>query len=817
MRLRTMILALATGCLLSPALSRAEKSGGLFTENKGQFTDDKNKPVDFVLFRSSNPGSDLWITDKGITYVFKQVHVTGTSQKKPSLADAKPVKVSVNWSRVDMELVGADINRKEIAVAEQLEGELNYYSGNKAIKGVNEYRQVTVKNVYPGIDWVIRASEKGIKYDFVVHAGGDISAIKLKYNRCASELDTKGALHISTPEGGMIEDAPEVFYENGKAIGSRFKLQNNVISFGIDSYDKSKTIIIDPLQHLWATYYGGADYDNVFGLDVDAANNVFMAGTTYSMDFPTQDPGGVYFDGVIDGFADSYVVKFDNAGTRLWATYYGGTSDEETRSLHVDNNGNVWLVGSTFSTDMPLAAPAGAYIDSTYNGESTGPYNYWGDGFISKFTNSGSLVWSTYYGGDSTDLASGIKSDAIGNIYICGITGSPDFPTQMLAGAYNDTTYNGGLFDAYVLKFTNSGTRLWAAYYGGSDIDFCESIVAQPNGEIYVCGETVSPDLPVQNLAGAYNQASLGAGIGSQNGYVLNFNTTGALNWATYYGDLEELFYSMNASGNKLTVVGYSGSTAYPVQDPGNGAYFQPALGGNIDAVITEFDLGTHAVTWSTYFGGLAPEAAYTLDWDAFGNLIIGGEVDSAGLILQNFTGGYNDSTFGDGGADGFLAGFDNNRGLFWSTFYYGDGYDYVNNVIIDSNDELLVAGETNSSDSPLQNSAGAYYQSSMNGISDAHIARFGAISTVGVNEIVPGNDLNIYPNPNDGLFWIDANGMKGDVVADVFSADGRCILSQALAGNSRIKLDLTNQAKGIYLVRLYNGTTSAHSRVVIQ
>ena len=220
------------------------------------------------------------------------------------------------------------------------------------------------------------------------------------------------------------------------------------------------------------------------------------------------------------GFLDAFILKFTNSGIRLWATYYGGNYWDEASSISTDANGNVFVVGTTGSTNFPTLNPGGnAYYKGTCE---DCPYYY--DAFILKFANSGDRLWATYYGGSSDDGASSISTDAKGNVFVVGITWSTDFPTfNPGGGAYYQETCGGcpDSSDAFILRFTNSGVRLWATYYGGNDYDGASSISTDANGNVFVVGGTMSTNFPTLNRGGAYYQET---NAGNADAFVLKFS-----------------------------------------------------------------------------------------------------------------------------------------------------------------------------------------------------------------------------------------------------------------------------------------------------
>ncbi len=235
---------------------------------------------------------------------------------------------------------------------------------------------------------------------------------------------------------------------------------------------------------LASTFLGGSlNHERTCSIATDAGGNVYVAGSTYSKDFPTTRGS---YDGASNGRWEVFVSKLNNGLTNLLAsTFLGGNSDENGYSIAIDADGNVYLTGETLSSDFPTTP--GAY-DTSYNG---GYY----DAFVSKF-NSGltSLLASTFLGGGSGDYGRAITVDGVGNIFVTGNTWPKDFPTT--PGAYN-TSYNGGNDDVFVSKFNSGLTNLlMSTFLGGSRSDYGNAIAVSAVGNVYVTGETLSPDFP---------------------------------------------------------------------------------------------------------------------------------------------------------------------------------------------------------------------------------------------------------------------------------------------------------------------------------
>jgi len=200
---------------------------------------------------------------------------------------------------------------------------------------------------------------------------------------------------------------------------------------------------------VYSTYLGGSDDETFWashgGIAVDGSGNTYVTGTTYSVDFPMENP----YDDSLEGWlmCDAFVSKFSPTGeTLVYSTYLGGSKQDFGNGIVVDGSGNAYVTGDTYSVDFPVVNP----YDGTLN-----QYGF-SDVFVSKFSPIGNaLVYSTYLGGSVYDVGYGIAIDGSGNAYVTGITHSVDFP---LENPYDDT-YNGN-YDGFVSKFVqNAGNQ----------------------------------------------------------------------------------------------------------------------------------------------------------------------------------------------------------------------------------------------------------------------------------------------------------------------------------------------------------------------
>lgn len=237
---------------------------------------------------------------------------------------------------------------------------------------------------------------------------------------------------------------------------------------------------------IYSTYLGGGGDDAAFALAVDSSGNAYLAGETFSADFPLCNP----YQGAFAGKWDAFVTKFNSSGNALvYSTYLGGTDGSEVaRALAVDSQGNAYVAGNTNSKDFPITPGS---FQRTLAG-SLGA-----DAFVTKLNPAGNfLVYSTYLGGSDWDGTMTVAIDPAGNAYVAGYTGSTDFPVK---NPYQGT-YAGGYYDAFITKLNPAGNALvYSTYLGGSDIDEITTLAIDRSGSVYVAGGTSSSNFPTRN------------------------------------------------------------------------------------------------------------------------------------------------------------------------------------------------------------------------------------------------------------------------------------------------------------------------------
>jgi hypothetical protein len=389
-------------------------------------------------------------------------------------------------------------------------------------------------------------------------------------------------------------------------------------------------------QVVYSTFLGGSGNDIGKAIAVDASGSAYVAGQTFSSDFPTTAGA---FKTTYGGGGDAFVAKVSPGGTSLqYSTYLGGSGTDNAEGVAVDSTGNAYVTGQTYSTDFPTAAP----IQAVNGG------NQDSDAFVTEINSSGSaLVYSTYLGGSSMDWGNAITVDSSGNAYVLGFTRSADFP---LAGSLQSTCGGcPGSADAFVTELApNGGVLLHSSYLGGGGDDHGTGITIDSDNNIYVTGFTYSTDFPI--TSGAY-QTSL------TNGKSAAFVTKiapdfSSLTFSTFVqGSSLGYGKSIAVDTGNIFVSGQTFSPTFPVLSPVQSAC-APSNCFFGTGFITELNAAGSGVIFSTYLGGSHGDDIAGIALDPAANIQVTGQATSTDFPTANAF----QATFGGSYGDAFVA-----------------------------------------------------------------------------------------------------------------------------------------------------------------
>ena len=525
------------------------------------------------------------------------------------------------------------------------------YRGTAAASHAH-FERVRYHRIYPGIDLLFISKQGQLEFDLEVSPGANLDQVRIQYDGVKLRDLPGGAIGIEGPAFRVTQERPLAFQSGSvgkQEIACRYqRAGTNEVRLRLGKYDSNAPLLVDPVLNfstflggssfdaayavvadstgnlyvagetsseaitggfssprnsrdafvaklnsagtglLWVTYFGGSQYDSARGIAIDSMGALYVTGMTDSTDFPatsgalsTQNSGGY----------DAFVVKLSASGAVVYSTYFGGGGNDEGNGVAVDSSGSAYIAGqTTSSSSLPLSASA---LQRTYGGGLS-------DCFVAKLNPAGNaLAYSTFLGGNGTDLCRGIAIDSSGNAYVAGSTYSSNFPAAIVLGP-------GGGGDAFASKINSSGSALWySTVFGGTSVDDANAIAVDSTGAAYIAGDTSSKDFPA--TTGAFQSALKGI----YNAFAVKLTSAGsALTYATLFGG------SSSDTANAIVVdqqgravlAGYTQSTDLPTLDP-----IQAVNHGGFDAFVAVLGANGANLSFASYFGGSGDDRAFAV------------------------------------------------------------------------------------------------------------------------------------------------------------------------------------------------------------
>ncbi len=396
----------------------------------------------------------------------------------------------------------------------------NYFSGNDKSKwagGCKIAQAVSYQNIYPNVDVRYYSDGGKMKYDIIIHPGGDVDKIALQY-RGIDKLEVLNKELLIKTSVGAIKELYPYSYQIGEGkrntVNCKYVVKNNIVRFKVTEYDPKSTLVIDPTL-IFSTFTGSTAENWGYTATPGPDGSLFAGGIAFNTGYPispgayqTTYGGGVNEDG--NGGYDIAIMKFSPDGVnRVYATYLGGSRNEQPHSMICDAQGNLFVAGRSNSTNYPgtLSGAGGGY-DIVITKLNAAGSAILGSIKIGGSSNDGVNIRGKYLppdGADATrrnygdDARSEVILDNGGNILLASSTQSNDFPVT--PGTPIQTNFGGGRQDGVILKLTPSlSTILFSTYFGGSGDDACFVLSQNPvTGKIYVAGGTTSNNLQGTN------------------------------------------------------------------------------------------------------------------------------------------------------------------------------------------------------------------------------------------------------------------------------------------------------------------------------
>ncbi len=581
----------------------------------------------------------------------------------------------------------------------------NYFHGTARQWKTNIplYARLRQANIFPGVDLVYYGNQNRLEYDWLVQPGSDPKSIRMHFQGIKGlSVDGEGNLILETAAGKLFHHKPLAYQLHGQT--------QTTVPVRFELTDRGDV-----------RFQVGA-YDSAAVLRIDPtvafASYVGGSGNEQGNAIATDSAGNIYITGSTtstkNGDSDVLIRKYGPSGSLLFTADLGGTGDDSGTGIQVDAAGTIYVTGTTASSDFPLASAS----QSTKAGTS--------DAFLLRMNANGNgFMFSTLLGGSGADLGKGLAIDSQGAAYITGTAGS-DFPTTQ--GSYQPS--NRGGKDAFVAKFTAQGVKSYVTLLGGGSDDEGNAIAVDTQGNAYITGSSESDDFPQVNNTFQHSRH------GQTDIVVAELNPSGGgVIYSTLYGGLfSDVGYGIAVGRDGSAYI--TGKTASLDFVTTNNGYQRSYQGGDNDMFILQMNPGQGNPAYSTYLGSGGTDEAFAIAIDSDGTIYVAGNSDSSGFPIQDPT-----QATRKGNRDAIVVKLNpSSTGLQFSTYMGGSLNDVGYGIAVDSSKNAYVTGITSSTDFPA-NSGSA--QSSNGGGSDAYFAKILFSSSTGAPTISSGGIVN--------------------------------------------------------------------------
>ncbi len=627
MKSKFFTLWILFGILLVNVYHSLSFTNGYYIPNYGQW---ENR----ILFVSQNSGYNLFVTNDGLNFDYYKLEQNG------------PI-VTKQGHLVKLEISGAALNNYSFSFPSTWK--LAYLKGNypnKWVRDICGYKEIIFNNIYPNIDFKIKFQDNNPRYDFIVKPGGNPNNIIIKFDG-AKDVQTDGkSIRFFTRFGEIINGNLFAFQNENEIpaeVQCKFKqVGENRFSFEIGKYDETKDLIIDPIVMM--SYLGGSNNEQIVEMKEISTGILLAAGWTESPNFPITT--GAYDDNYND-LRDVFICKLNVQNAKrelLYCTFLGGGGTDYPVGMSIDDQNNVYIGGTTNSTDFPLHNSLTQSINGLY------------DIFLTKFTpDLKNLVYSTYGGGNKDDIAVGAQLAPDKGFIVSGYTESTNLPVT--GGAYQ--TKLKGRKDIFVFKVSSSGQLIdYCTYIGGGDDDIPYAMAVSETGNIFLTGTTKSGDFPMV----PYRTGPWGTILdepydrtfnGGWDAFCIKILGEGKLDFSTYFGGTaDDIGLAVTYTSDQKII--FSGITYKETTNPSfpiSQNAFQNTHKGNVETFVASLSNIIESrdqwgntrrrqdLLFSTYLGGSGND--YPKALSLYGNFIhILGTTNSTNFpIVNNPTG----------------------------------------------------------------------------------------------------------------------------------------------------------------------------------
>jgi hypothetical protein len=698
-----------------------------FTQNNGQWPDS-------ILYRANAGGATMWFTPNGAYYQFTR-RVPGDNNPQQAVGHQDAVDEDGHRARYS---VGRNPLPRRGRAQREVSTTVLPPSGAEGSKSGFDSSPVG-RDLY-GPDMASeRIETMMIKASFVgcnpnPQLSGD-NLLEYKCNYFLGNDQTKWRTDVPNYNSVTYKEVyPGIdlkYYGDGRRMEYDF-----IVPPGVDysqikiQYEGAKSLTVNTsgdlvIETAWGTVTEKAPVVYQFdGANRTAITGAYRVADSHSFGFSL----GPEYNSSLSVVIDPVLV---------YSTYLGGNGGDGGYGIAVDGAGSAYVVGWAYSADFPTVTP--------FDGSISGGY----DAFVTKLNPAGNaLVYSTYLGGDSSEVGRSIAVDGAGSAYVTGVTSSADFPTATPF----DGSFSGGSADAFVTKLNPAGNTLaYSTYLGGASGDGGYGIAVDGVGSAYVTGGTNSSNFPTATpFDGSFNG-------GTGDAFVTKLNPAGnTLAYSTYLGGNNYDYgndIAVDGAGSAY-LTGGTNSSNFPTVTPFDGSW-----NGDYDAFVTKLSPAGNTLAYSTYLGGASGDGGKGIAVDLAGSAYITGNTSSSDFPTANpFDGSLT------GASDAFATKLSPaGNTLVYSTYLGGSSDGLGQGIAVDRTGSAYVTGVTLSSDFPTVDP----FEGGFGGVSDAFVTK---LSPAG-NSLVYSSYLGgSGPDESCGIA-VDGAG-SAYVTGSTFSAD---------------------------------------------
>jgi hypothetical protein len=668
-----------TWLVIEPQLVAAHPTAPVWIANVGQW------PKEACQFRCQNQRLHINLTNDGLLFE----DAANPNQQSQAL------KFLANPSNSS--------NSYGLARAAQ---QFHFYLPHGAFNHVPAFQTVETINRYPLIDCQLQLMDaQRWQSRFHLHPMANPQDIQLQYPQALRmELAPNGNLIVHTAMGIFTSFAPVAYQTahnahmpvdgycplhcklNGAAIPVRFELDDEqVLTLAVPGHNPDLDTYIETTTELrFSSYYGSKPHEGIVDLAVHPKQGLyFCCGYTDGKEHPLQQIKPIQ---AYKGQSEAFVTAFDPEMRALWTTFIGGNENEQPTAIAICPSGKIGITGWTHSANFPVQLSKG---QSTILSQAADQQNV----FIAMLNPDGTRAWSTLFGGQNADQANGMGCGVNDNVYLAGTTQSPDMPVTPKAF---QSIYQFGGSDAFIAQLNANGQLAWSTFLGGAKSDFAQDLALDDAENVYVAGNTHSPNFPVTLIS--YTASPKVGTMGDA--FIAQFAPSGEQKWTVCIGGTQEDQATSLAVDQlrRPIITGYTRSTDFPT----SAKAAQPRAKAFTEGFVSQFSAFGEPL-WSTFLGGKDHEFAYAIATEPrYNGIWVAGKSRSNDFMTT-------DNAFQKqpkGQEDAFLTRFSHQGQIVYSTFIGGSGDDQALAVATRNERQAIIAGKTVSADFPVSTNA---------------------------------------------------------------------------------------------------------------